>query len=533
MGLDSFTRVIKNMFSTSKLELDGGINLTTNQVDIGSNELLSAIGVKYYPDNQSLCVVNSMKSKYVFPEDAVEGLGWLTPRSSATAGLTPKVPIYAALYASPTEVAFKKWDTNTVYPYVTEVGRYSSSSSSVSVVRFTEFNNVLITTDGYNKPRQILNYSPYTVSEITASVAGARFSIVFNNYLFFGGFSDDPTKVIFSAVGDHTTYPATNYFYIGAAGDADPVTGFALCYNNLIIFRKKSIYVLTGTSSTDFTLSPLTYSLGMPADMACCSVQDECWFINDIGPYKITSSMGLIYMGEKIKSNFIGKAIMTDGTGIIAISQIVYSQKTNCVYLAYPTSASDTTAKIYLFNLNKIDSSGNPVITEIQTQLKLNYKNFTIQKVNGPYIDQYDVNNEQIVGIDPISGVLIWTIDSMWGDSSSLSYAQPQFMTIQTRYYNLGSYTNTKKIRFIHFLGNIISSSPLTLTIYCKKTMSPAETPQSYSITTFNMTENKWAVPASANFTGKYFSFKIVNQAEVAGLLNGLIIEYVDFGRRL
>lgn len=107
--------------------------------------------------------------------------------------------------------------------------------------------------DGVNYP---VRFTGTTGVNLTNAPQGATCVIEYKSHLFFakGG------VVTFSAPDDDTDYTGASgagEFVIG-----DTVQNFAIWRNSLYIFCEKSIYALSGSNSTDFTLKSVTGDLG-------------------------------------------------------------------------------------------------------------------------------------------------------------------------------------------------------------------------------------------------------------------------------
>jgi len=104
------------------------------------------------------------------------------------------------------------------------------------------------------------NGSSITDINGTNAPADPKFIAVFKNTGFYAGMSSNPEEIVFTA-------PLTinNFSLANGAGsfaiDA-PVTGMIVFRDNLYIFSANRIYRLTGSSQSDFQLTPITREIG-------------------------------------------------------------------------------------------------------------------------------------------------------------------------------------------------------------------------------------------------------------------------------
>ena len=82
----------------------------------------------------------------------------------------------------------------------------------------------------------------------------------FKGHLFFGGMSNSPHTVKFSAPYDENDFSAASG--AGEIAFGSDVVSLKPFRDNLIIFCKESIYRLAGTSAADFQVAPVTRNIG-------------------------------------------------------------------------------------------------------------------------------------------------------------------------------------------------------------------------------------------------------------------------------
>ena len=117
----------------------------------------------------------------------------------------------------------------------------------------------IIITTGTSNP-QILNTSFSTTVVNATGTSNFKFVEIFKNHIFFAGHSSNIQEVSFMGPNQ------TNDFQSGNGGGTikvdTEIVGLRTFRNSLIIFGKDKIFKLTGTSSANFAVTPVTRNIG-------------------------------------------------------------------------------------------------------------------------------------------------------------------------------------------------------------------------------------------------------------------------------
>lgn len=130
-----------------------------------------------------------------------------------------------------------------------------------SKCRFADFNfdgtHRIVLVDGVNEPA-IFDDAADTVTYMSppSDVIGAEFVAVFKNTLFFA----KNNNIIFTAPYTYDDFNVANGSGVISVGH--DITGLAVFREQLIIFSRNKIQRLTGSTISDFQLSPITDSIG-------------------------------------------------------------------------------------------------------------------------------------------------------------------------------------------------------------------------------------------------------------------------------
>jgi len=135
--------------------------------------------------------------------------------------------------------------------------------SAAAKYKFERFNfdgnDKFIVVDQDNAPT-VFNTSLATTDVSTSSVAGAKHVAAFKNHMFYSGMSSTPQEVVFSKPFDEDDF--TSVDGAGSIKVDDTIVGLKVFREDLFIFCENRIFKLSGTSSTNFAVAPVTRNIG-------------------------------------------------------------------------------------------------------------------------------------------------------------------------------------------------------------------------------------------------------------------------------
>jgi len=174
-----------------------------------------------------------------------------------------------------------------------DTGRTSAGTYDFERFNF-DGNDKLIVVDGANAPTVFVSdFTPTDVSEST--VSGAKFVTAFKDHMFYAGMSSTPQEVVFSAGSDEDSFSTSGSLPAGSIGVDDTITGLKVFRDNLFIFCENRIFQLTGSSSSDFAVKPVTRNIG------CVNGQTIQEFAGDLiflGPDGLRTIAGTARIGD-------------------------------------------------------------------------------------------------------------------------------------------------------------------------------------------------------------------------------------------
>ena len=96
--------------------------------------------------------------------------------------------------------------------------------------------------------------------EVSTAVTGTKFLAVFKDHMFYAGMSSTPQEVVFSVPFDEDNFATGSG--AGSFKVDDTITGMKVFRENLFIFCENRIFKLSGSSSSDFAVAPVTRNIG-------------------------------------------------------------------------------------------------------------------------------------------------------------------------------------------------------------------------------------------------------------------------------
>ena len=131
--------------------------------------------------------------------------------------------------------------------------------------RFERFNyngtDKIIFVDEVNAP-VVFDSSFNAVDVSNAAVAGSKFIASFKDHMFYAGKSTTPEEIVFSEGFNEDGFSAGVALPSGSIRVDDTITGLKVFRDALFVFCENRIFKLTGNTSSDFNMIPVTRSIG-------------------------------------------------------------------------------------------------------------------------------------------------------------------------------------------------------------------------------------------------------------------------------
>ena len=137
--------------------------------------------------------------------------------------------------------------------------------TNASKYRFERFNyngtDKIVFVDEINAP-VVFDSSFNAVDVSNAAVAGSKFIASFKDHMFYAGKSTTPEEIVFSEGFNEDGFSAGVALPSGSIRVDDTITGLKVFRDALFVFCENRIFKLTGNTSSDFNMIPVTRSIG-------------------------------------------------------------------------------------------------------------------------------------------------------------------------------------------------------------------------------------------------------------------------------
>jgi len=142
----------------------------------------------------------------------------------------------------------------------TEIDTGRTNAGKYQFERFNfDGNEKIIFVDRVNAP-VVFNSSLSATDVSDSSVAGATTVVAYRNHMFYAGKSTTPQEVIFSEPFNEDGFNSGSG--AGSVKVDDTVVALKVFRNSLFIFCENRIFKLTGSSSSNFVVEPVTRNIG-------------------------------------------------------------------------------------------------------------------------------------------------------------------------------------------------------------------------------------------------------------------------------
>ena len=156
------------------------------------------------------------------------------------------------------------------------------SSNANTFYKWAVFNDTLIQTNG-SDPVKKWGGGSGTFANLATNVPQGRFVTVHTDYVLIAGQTANPSQIAYSDSEDGTTWPVGNRLNVGL-DDGQIITGFTRFGDATVIFKERSIYLLTGATAADFTLNPTLSEVGCISPNSIQVTDIGVFFMSEVGP---------------------------------------------------------------------------------------------------------------------------------------------------------------------------------------------------------------------------------------------------------
>ena len=130
-----------------------------------------------------------------------------------------------------------------------------------------------------------------------------RYLSLYNNQLMMSGFSQYPSRIYWSELGEPEAVQPTYYADV-VTNDGDRITGHKFYNNSLIIGKQRSLWRLTGTDPTSFVLQQLSQDYGSLSHKCMVTFENYIWALDQKGIVQFDGAMCEIVSSSKVDPFF-------------------------------------------------------------------------------------------------------------------------------------------------------------------------------------------------------------------------------------
>ncbi len=172
-----------------------------------------------------------------------------------------------------------------------DTGRTSADKYTLERFNF-DGNDKIILVDRVNAP-VVFNTSFAATDVSESSVAGAKHVVSYKGHMFYSGMSGTPQEIVFSQPFDEDAFNSGSG--AGSIKVDDNITGLKTFRDTMFIFCENRIFSLTGTSSANFAITPVTRDIGcINGD----SIQEFAGDLIFLGPDGLRTVAGTARIGD-------------------------------------------------------------------------------------------------------------------------------------------------------------------------------------------------------------------------------------------
>lgn len=161
-----------------------------------------------------------------------------------------------------------------------------SGLSSATNYYYDQANDQLFVVNGVDAPQ----YWDGTTWAAVSGTPGVSKYLAFHKNRLFVVSATDPTKIVFSELGDYQSYLSTNFIYAPAPKSGDPITGITVFQDNLTVFTRTTKYVLYGDDPGNFVLRQSSGKKGATSQDTIKADPNYIYFLSDDGVYRYNGS---------------------------------------------------------------------------------------------------------------------------------------------------------------------------------------------------------------------------------------------------
>ena len=231
------------------------------------NYVLAARGEKIYSSASTTLSLKITSSETMSGSGTINAKSTTSFSSSGTLYMDSEIFTYTGITATSFTGVTRAASSTTAAAHSTKTviseswTERDTGRTNAAKYKFERFNfdgsDKFIIVDQANAPT-VFNTSLAATDVSTSSVAGAKHVAAFKNHMFYSGMSSTPQEVVFSVPFDEDNFGSG----AGSIKVDDTIVALKVFREDLFIFCENRIFKLSGTTSTNFAVTPVTRNIG-------------------------------------------------------------------------------------------------------------------------------------------------------------------------------------------------------------------------------------------------------------------------------
>ena len=233
------------------------------------NYVLAARGEKIYSSASTTLTLKITSSETMSGSGTINAKSTTSFSSSGTLYMDSEIFTYTGITATSFTGVTRAESSTTAAAHSTKTviseswTERDTGRTNAAKYKFERFNfngsDKFIIVDQANAPT-VFNTSLTATNVSTSSVAGAKHVAAFKNHMFYSGMSSTPQEVVFSKPFDEDDFTSADG--AGSIKVDDTIVALKVFREDLFIFCENRIFKLSGTTSTNFAVTPVTRNIG-------------------------------------------------------------------------------------------------------------------------------------------------------------------------------------------------------------------------------------------------------------------------------
>jgi hypothetical protein len=262
---------------------------------------------------------------------------------------------------------------------------------------FEVANNYLFGLNGV----EVVDWDGTTVTKNRGGIPIGYFARWFHNYLFIAKNETYQNRVYWSDIGAPLTFNANNYVDINP-GDGDSITALGKIQDELLVFKKNSVWSISGWDGSTFSSTTLAgqntnariVGVGCVAPFSVVELGNKVFYFSMNGNSPVIREIHKTVYGVTQAGGIISENIKTtmDTITLSSLNKISSAYDGRYIYWSIPTAGSSVNNKIIALDTWNITASNYP----FTTMTGKNAEYFAVSTIPG-YATVYFADSTQIL----------------------------------------------------------------------------------------------------------------------------------------